>query len=151
MNDDCRIKVFRTTISSTGSTAPDVSEWSVGMHVQHSCMVTIGVCKFLAESAPPAPRSRFSLPRTIVFATGRIPRGRGKSPAAVLPDQDVLEEELERLLDESERRLAEARTLDSNAWFAHPVFGTLARDKALRFIEIHNRHHQRIIADILAV
>jgi hypothetical protein len=32
----------------------------------------------------------------------------------------------------------------------HFAFGVLRRDKALRFMEIHNRHHLRIISDIAA-
>jgi hypothetical protein len=68
----------------------------------------------------------------------------------VLPQRDVPETELSTLLDQSEGLLTEAVDLDPNAWFKHFAFGVFDRDKTLRFIHIHNRHHLRIISDIMA-
>ena len=85
----------------------------------------------------------------LVFSSGRIPRGRGRSPDEVLPRQDVSAAELGTLLDQSERILTEVHDLDPKAWFRHFVFGVLDRDKTVRLILIHNRHHSRIISDIL--
>jgi len=68
----------------------------------------------------------------------------------VLPRQDVSPAELWTLLDQSERILTEVHELDPKTWFRHSAFGVLDRDKTLRFILIHNRHHLRIISDIVA-
>jgi hypothetical protein len=128
---------------------PDVSKWSVGMHVQHCCLATIAVCDSLVASEPPVPRSSFSLVSSAIFLTGRIPRGRGKSPEQAIPREDIWTNELEGLLLDAERRLEAARQASRDQWFRHFAFGVLDRDRTLKFIGIHNRHHARIVQDIL--
>jgi hypothetical protein len=126
---------------------PAVSKWSVGMHVHHCCLAMIRMCQALEASTPPIPPSKSSMRAKAIFFIGRIPRGRGKSPEAALPT-DISAEELESLLDRAERMVLEAQDLDPKCWFKHFAFGVLDRDKTLRFIRIHNRHHLRIIRDI---
>ena len=150
MSGDYGLDDLRTSVASAALRAPAVSEWSIGMHVHHCGLAMIRICQSLVASTPPTPRSRFSFRTTLVFSSGRIPRGRGRSPDAVLPRQDVSPAELGTLLDQSERILSEAHNLDPQTWCRHPAFGVLARDKTLRFIGIHNRHHLRIIADIMS-
>ncbi len=150
MSRDYGVEDLRTSVPSAALRAPAVSEWSIGMHVHHCCLAMIRVCQSLTASTPPPLRSRFSLVTTIVFSSGRIPRGRGRSPDVALPRQDVSPAELRTLLDQCERLLIEAPDLDPKTWFRHFAFGVLDRDKALRFIHIHNRHHLRIISDIMA-
>ena len=128
---------------------PDVSKWSVGMHVQHCCLATIAVCDSLVASEPPVPRSSFSLVTSAIFLTGRIPRGRGKSPEQAIPRDEIWTNELEGLLLDAERRLEAAREASRDQWFRHFAFGVLDRDRTLKFIGIHNRHHARIVQDIL--
>ena len=149
MNGDCGLEDLRSSVASAALRAPAVSEWSIGMHVHHCCLAMIALCQSLIASTPPPPRSRFSLVTALVFSSGRIPRGRGRSPDEVLPRQDVSAAELGTLLDQSERILTEVHDLDPKAWFRHFVFGVLDRDKTVRLILIHNRHHSRIISDIL--
>ena len=79
-----------------------------------------------------------------------MPRGRGRSPDVALPSQDISPAELYSLLDQSDQILTEVHDLDPKTWSRHPFFGVLDRDKTLRFIRIHNRHHLKIIADIVA-
>ena len=150
MMGDYGLEGLRTSVASAALRAPAVSEWSIGMHVHHCCLGMIEICESLIASTPPPPRSRFSLLTTIVFSSGRIPRGRGKAPDVALPRQDISPAELGKLLDRSERMLTEVRDLDPKAWFRHFVFGVLDRDKTRRFILIHNRHHLKIISDIVA-
>lgn len=150
MPRDYGLKELRAAVENIGVSAPGVSKWSVGMHVHHCCLSMIGVCTALGASTPPPPRSRPSLASGIVLLTGRIPRGRAKSPDTVVPKSNVTDGELLALLDESEHMVAEARGLAPEVWFRHFFFGVLDRDKALRFLSIHNRHHLRIIADIVS-
>ncbi len=150
MNGDNGLEDLRTSVASAALRAPAVSEWSIGMHVHHCCLAMIKICQSLVASTPPTPRSRFSFLTALVFSSGRLPRGRGRSPDAVLPKQDVPPAELRTLLDRSERMLTEVHDLDRRTWFRHFAFGVLDRDKTLRFILIHNRHHLRIISDIMA-
>ncbi len=150
MSGDYGLEDLRTSAARAALRAPAVSEWSIGMHVHHCCLAMVGFCQSLIASTPPTPRSRFSLVTAVVFSSGRIPRGRGRSPDVALPRQDVSPAELWTLLDQSERILTEVHDLDPKTWCRHVVFGVLDRDKTLRFILIHNRHHLRIISDIVA-
>ena len=150
MSGDYGLEDLGSSVASAGLRVPAVSDWSIGMHVHHCCLAMIGICQSLIASTPPPPRAGFSLVRSLVFLSGRIPRGRGRSPDLVMPRQNVSPAELRTLLDQSGRILTEVHDLDPNAWFRHFAFGVLDRDKTLRFILIHNRHHLRIISDIVA-
>lgn len=141
---------LRASVANASVRVPSVSDWSIGMHVHHCCLAMILICESLRDSVPPPPRSEFSLVPWLIFTSGRIPRGRGKSPDIVLPRADVSPTELHAHLDESEQLVTEANDLDPQSWFNHFAFGVLRRDKTLRFIQIHNHHHLRIIADIAA-
>ena len=144
------LEAFRNSVPKADLCVPAVSKWSVGMHVHHCCRAMIGVCQILSASTPPPPRSRFSLISAFIFLSGRIPRGRGRSPDTVVPNQDITQAELLALLEESERRLNDVRQLHAGTWFKHFKFGVLDRDKTAKFIRIHNQHHLRIISDIMA-
>ncbi len=152
MSGDYGVENLRTSVARAALRAPAVSEWSIGMHVHHCCLAMIRICQSLIASTPPppTPRSRFSFLTALVFSSGRIPRGRGRSPDVVLPRQDISPAELLTLLDRSKRILTEAHDLDPKTWFRHFAFGVLDRNNTLRFIRIHNRHHLRIISDIVA-
>ena len=149
MAKDFGLSELRDYVPRAAERDADVSGWSVGMHVQHVSLAMVAVCRSLVASEPPVPRSRFNFVRSIVFASGRIPRGRAKSPDPAVPSEGVSEEELRALLDESERQLEAARVAPPDAWFRHFAFGVLDRDRTLKFIGIHNRHHLRIVQDIL--
>ncbi len=141
---------LRAAVANADVVATDVSAWSVGMHVHHCGRAMSQICDALGASKPPPPPSKIGLVPSMILRAGRIPRGKGKASASILPREDVTPVELGALLDDCERKLADAVRLDQQAWFRHPVFGTLDRDGALRFVGIHNRHHVRIIEDILA-
>ena len=105
--------------------------------------------EFIASTPPPPPpQFRWSPITSLIFLTGSIPRGRGKAPDVAMPKQDISADELVSLLDRSDQALAEASRLDSNRWVKHFAFGILNREKSLKLVRIHNRHHLRIIADL---
>lgn len=85
-----------------------------------------------------------------MLLTGHIPRGRGRSPDVVLPRQDISPDELLTLLDQCKLIIADVDHLDASTWFRHFAFGVLKRDRALRFVRIHNQHHLNIISEIAA-
>ncbi len=148
---DFGLEAFRSCTRKADLCVPAVSKWSVGMHVHHCCLAMIGVCESLTTSTPPPPpRAPFSLISAFIFLSGRIPRGRGRSPDVVVPKQDVTQAELFALLEESERKLNGVGQLDAGTWFNHFKFGVLDRDKTAKFMRIHNQHHLRIISDIIA-
>jgi hypothetical protein len=143
------LESLRQTAELADLRAPAVSEWTTGMHVHHCCLTMTGVCRLLLESRSPLPSRGISILREAIFLTGRIPRGRAKSPVQVLPEEGLGTAQLLSLLDESERQIELARGALAGAWFRHFALGVMDRDRTLRFLRIHNRHHARIIADIL--
>ena len=140
---------LRAALPLAATLVPRVSQWSVGMHVQHCGLTTIAICEALSTSTTPLPQAHLSLVARLVFLTGWIPRGRAIAPAKVVPQQETDPAKLLDLLEASERALTKAAELRPDTWFQHPVFGAVARDRALRFIAIHNRHHLKIAADIV--
>ena len=147
--NDPSFDALRAAAAHAGQGASFVSKWTVGEHVHHCCLTMIGVVRTLEHSTQPPPPSRKSVPRSIVFVLGRIPRGRARSPQPVLPQQAVAPEKLLSLIDASAREIGRARSFERGTWIRHPIFGPLHRDDALKFVRIHNHHHLRIVRDIL--
>lgn len=129
---------------------PSVSAWSVGLQIEHALLATRGICLTLIRSRPGEKRVSFSLRRALVFRMGRIPRHRGKAPAASIPSRESSGSELQKLLTSTRNVLARASECPPDSWWEHAVFGVMRRDMAIRFIGIHNRHHLAIISDILS-
>jgi hypothetical protein len=148
--NDYSLDRMREAIAHAEVVAPSVSAWSVGMHVNHCCLAMIGTCRVLEKSTAPPPPSRPPLIRVVVFTTGRFIRGRAQSPERALPRADIPVAELTSLLEEAERQVAAAGNLEAGRWFKHFMFGVLKRDDALQFLRIHNRHHLRIVSDIVS-
>ena len=147
--DDGSFDALRAAVARAEQGASTVSKWTVGEHVHHCCLAMIGIVRTLERSTQPPPPSRKSIPRSIVFLLERIPRGRARSPQPVIPQPAVAPEKLLALIDESAREIGRAHAFDRGAWMRHPLFGPLHRDDALKFARIHNRHHLRIVRDIL--
>ncbi len=67
-----------------------------------------------------------------------------------MPNEHTTEPRLRELHGVASLSLRKAVETEPDSWWQHFVFGVMKRDAALRFIEIHNKHHLKIIADILA-
>jgi len=148
-DDNYSLDRLRAMAAHADVSAPSVSRWSVGMHVHHCSLAMTNIGRGLAKSTPPVPPGRRSLPRLLVFTLGRIPRGRAKNPPAVAPTPAIPVAELLALLDESAKHLEGTASLSPDTWITHPMLGPLRRDDALRFVRIHNRHHLKLVGDIL--
>ena len=127
-----------------------VSKWTVGMQIEHCFLGTRGICNALVRSKPHTGNIKKRLLRRVIFLTGTIPRGRGKAPDASIPSEEITESGLLELLFKAKLSVKQAAESDSDCWWAHFVFGVMKRDDALRFVEIHNKHHLKIISDILS-
>ena len=133
-----------------------ISTWSVGEQLEHVAKVDGGIYdaieRLLADSSvgQGGPKN----PARIMFLLGFIPRGRGRSPAPYVAtgvDADEVRTMLEQRREawgDFERRLDEL--VQSGARFPHPALGAFDAAQWLRFAQIHARHHQKIIEDILA-
>jgi len=135
--------------------APKISGWSVGLHLEHLLLSAKRISQFVAEEKErPSPgKVKVALLGKIILFTGFIPRGRGKSPDVVMP-HNATREELQRNLDSARKYLVRVRqhiadVLASSSVFPHPIFGNLSPQQWLRFMSIHQNHHLRIIKDIL--
>jgi hypothetical protein len=133
--------------------APQVSDWSLGLqleHVTHVCrsvLDTLG--RILGGDARDAGGPNL---RGRVFLTlNWIPRGRGKAPERMRP-QGIDAGQLTAGLARERQRLSELE-LDALAGaggtLPHPIFGPLDARLWLRFLEVHNHHHWKIVRDIL--
>ncbi|WP_344927411.1 DUF1569 domain-containing protein [Aquimarina addita] len=127
----------------------NVSKVSIAWHLDHSLKVINKIYAVLKSSDPSVYKNRFSLSRTFSFLLGYIPRGTAKSPASVLPPYKIKTEEILSQLEEARINLKELEILDQNANFVHPVFGHLNIKQAKRFLELHTKHHLKIVNDIL--
>lgn len=128
---------------------PDVSAWSVGMHVQHCALAMRGIAKELLDCDSP-PAGKPTAIGWLVLKTRKIPRGGAQAPEDTIPNPDVTSKVLDGLLTVSETLLDQVPDARKSAWFQHFALGVLNRDRALRFVEIHNDHHLAIIDDILS-
>lgn len=126
------------------------SRWTVGMQIHHSLRATRAIAESVVASEPGAEKPSFSLPRTVVMTLGFIPRHVGKAPKESVPDHQPTEQELREMVPAAREALEKAAQADPSAFWRHFKFGVMPRDKAIKFIHIHNRHHLKIIRDILA-
>ena len=127
-----------------------VSKWTVGMQIEHCLLGTRGICSALANSKPHTGKIKKGFLRRIIFLTGTIPRGRGRAPSAAIPNEQTTEAGLRELLAEASLSAQKAAESNGDCCWKHFAFGVMKRDDALRFVEIHNRHHLKIISDILS-
>lgn len=126
-----------------------VSKVSVAWHLDHSLKVINRIYESLEASDPSQFESSFNFSRVLSLTFNYIPRGRAKSPKAVLPPENITVEALYKQLDEARSKMDKALDLPKESHFKHPVFGTISRGNALRFIEVHTQHHLKIMRDIL--
>jgi hypothetical protein len=127
----------------------NVSMATVSWHLQHSLMVINKICEAIQASDPKKFKGKFNLKRSIVFSLNKIPRGKGKSPKQVRPDENISKLSIEKHMTEAHKNLITLETLHKNAYFQHPFFGDLNLKNTKRFLRLHTRHHLKIIEDIL--
>jgi len=129
--------------------APQVSAEGVDWHIDHSFKVISVVIKALKKSDPSTFRRKYNLLRSVIFVSGKIPRGKGKAPKSVLPPEVISKEDLFLQIKEARKQLTEMKDLHADSNFKHPYFGVLNLKMAQRFLTIHTNHHLKIIREIL--
>lgn len=127
----------------------EVSEGTVGWHIEHSLLTLNGVTSSLIKSNPKDYKWTFNLVRIIVLTTKKIPRGRAKSPKIVRPQGNIDKKELEIHLSKTREQIKSLEFLSKDNYFEHPFFGNLKLKQTINFLEIHTHHHLEIIRDIL--
>jgi len=133
-----------------------VSGWSVGQHVKHLWLVEDRILGWidqaLGDPAGSPPGGSPSPTGGAVLVSGWIPRGRAKAPAMTEPGPTEAADiagRCEALLDVLaglEPRLREIHR--SECTLEHPLLGHFTPAQWMRFLDIHHRHHEKIIRDI---
>ena len=132
--------------------AERVSTWSVADHLDHLAKANqamAGSIRGILDSEADDTGGGPTLIGRAVLLTGWIPRGVGKAPEGTRP-QKGSSEELRRDLEESQQavaalaaRLGEIEVSRSRA--NHFAFGGLTPFQWVRAMEVHTRHHLKIV------
>ncbi|MFM1756739.1 MAG: hypothetical protein RL621_1712 [Bacteroidota bacterium] len=125
-----------------------ISIVNVGWHIEHSLLVIIKIIETVSKSDPNKYKWKFSLPRTVVFTLNKFPRGKGKAPEVVKPKQ-VEKTDYDALFAEARTALAKLEKVDKNQFFLHPIFGNLNKKNTFIMLDIHTKHHLKIIREII--
>lgn len=151
-----RIDILNRLISKIESHIPKkdiknnaISKADIGWQLDHSLKVINGVCNIMVKTKPEKYTRDFNMMRSILFPLCYIPRGRAKAPKIVIPPDVILEEELTSQLQEAKINVEKTKSLPEKSHFRHHVFGMLSKKQTLRFLEIHTKHHLKIVDDIL--
>ncbi|MDO5972211.1 DUF1569 domain-containing protein [Flavivirga aquimarina] len=129
---------------------PIVSKANVGWQLDHTLKIINRVCESLEQSNPKYYKKDFNAIRSILFLFCYIPRDRVKAPKVVIPPDLISTIDLQAQLNDAKKHLNNIELLDKNAHFKHFIFGMLPKIKTLRFLEIHTKHHLKIVNDILS-
>lgn len=136
--------------------AAAVSRWTVGQHLEHLALSDSAVVAGLDRLAatPGAAEGHPNPIGRMVLLFGFIPRGKGQAWKQILPGDTIDGARLAVTFAELARRLEAVFEPRPGALeappgkFRHRIFGDLHAFQWLRFVDIHHRHHGRIIRDI---
>lgn len=126
-----------------------VSSASVGWHIEHSLKTIMLITGAVKKSDPKTYKGKFNFWKSIVYTTNRIPRGRAKAPAAVQPAGEINSDKLQKMIRDTLTVIQELPSLKKNNYFTHPYFGNLNLKQTIKFLNIHTKHHLKIITDII--
>lgn len=147
---DALLKELESKLPLMEKQNPAVSEASVGWHIEHSLLAAIKMINAVAHSEPDKYRWRFNWRRSMVFATGRIPRGKAKAPKAVVPESTADAATITAQFATLRDKLQNMSMLKPQHFFEHPFFGPLHVKHTFKVIQLHTQHHIKIINDIIA-
>lgn len=144
------LNILKSKIPESEKLNLAVSKSSVGWHIEHTILATIKIIEALKKSNPAEYKWEFNLSRLYVYSINKIPRGRGKAPKSVLPADEITAETLKSSIVIAKIKIEELNNLNPNNYFVHPYFGKLNLKHTIKFLNIHARHHIKIIEDIAA-
>lgn len=131
-------------------TNPNVSASTIGWQIDHSFLVINNVVEAIKKSNPDDYKWKFNKNRFLVHTILRkIPRGRVRAPKAVQPFEEITAEHLKNQLKITRNNIAGLTSLESKNYFTHPFMGDLNLKTTIHFLELHTKHHLKIIEDIL--
>lgn len=129
---------------------PAVSSWSAGEHLDHTIKVALAFLEQIRKDEPGDwPGVNWS--GRLVLTLGWIPRGKARAPERVrgaVCDVGVLDSTIARV----ESLLVQLRTSPPKErrlpLAKHPYFRGLNAAESARMVEVHTRHHLKIVEEI---
>lgn len=144
-----QINELDTFIEKAAVTQLAVSKASVGWHIEHTLAVIVSTAKLLAAADPLTYSPTFSVAKWIILTTATIPRGKAKAPASVCPTTVANQATLTKYIENAKISYTSLQHLPANLYFNHPYFGHLNIKAYSKFLLVHNKHHLKIIKDLL--
>ena len=141
------LQELETKIALQNVLQSSVSTSSIGWHIEHTLLTINKITEATKKSDTSTYKFILKPLKYLVFLTGKIPRGRAKNPKVVEPDF-FDENTLKTHLQKTKNKIKEIENIDENKYFKHPYFGNLKLKDTIRFLEIHTKHHLKIINDI---
>lgn len=129
-------------------TNPSVSNATIGWQIEHSLKTIFQIVQVVKNSNPKEYQWKFNKNKLLISIIGFIPRGKAKAPKVVLPDENISKESLNNSFQKVKTALKDWDSFDKNAHFPHPYFGKLNKKSTEWFLNLHTKHHLKIVYDI---
>jgi hypothetical protein len=129
-------------------TNTSISNSTVGWQIEHSLKTIHQIVLAVKNSNPNDYKWKFNKSKLFICILGFIPRGKAKAPKIVLPDEYISVASLQDSIFKVNKSLKEWESLDKNSYFPHPFFGNLNKKSTEWFLNLHTKHHLKIINDI---
>ena len=126
-----------------------VSSVNVGWHIENSLLVITKIIETVVNSDPNKYEWKFDLKRSFVFLLGKFPRGKASAPEIVIPKQ-LEQPNYDTLFENARVAIKNLAIAKSNQYFTHPIFGKLNKRHTFVMLDIHTKHHIKIIEDIIS-
>lgn len=127
---------------------PSVSNSTIGWQIEHSLKTIYQIIQVVKNSNPEDYQWKFNKNKVLISIIGFIPRGKAKAPKVVIPDDTITEQSLKNSIQKVKTLLQDWDSFDKNAHFPHPYFGKLNKKSTEWFLNLHTKHHLKIINDI---
>ena len=143
------IKELESYIAVKDKRNNSVSTSDIAWQIDHSLKVFNLVSETLVNSDLELYSSKFNKWRLLLFTIGYFPRGKVKAPKFVSPPEVILTEDLVSQFQLVYQNIDNIKSANNNVHFKHFIFGVLNKNRTIRFLLIHTKHHLKIIRDIL--
>jgi hypothetical protein len=126
-----------------------ISKATVGWQLDHSLKVINSVVFGMKNSDPSLYKNNFKFLGKVLLGINYFPRGKAKAPKHVNPPEIILKEAIFAQLTTARENIKAIQSLDENAFFKHPLFGNVNKNRVLSFLNAHTNHHLKIVRSIL--
>ena len=128
-----------------------ISSKGIAWHIDHCCRVILNVATALEKSEPEEYVQNVSPAIAALFKVGVIPRGTAQAPPSLMTKGEITRDELQQQLKRARACFEPMETLSVKHHFVHPYFGMLDLEMSSQFLNIHTKHHLKIMEDIIAI